>query len=1204
MGAWASLLANLSPQNWWRLNETSGTFANSAGGSTLPAPQTNGVTRGVTSLITGETNAALQATGSNGSPTDHYLINMGAGKISELIGSGSWTLMLVLKLDTTGAQGSGKLSHVFTMRRLNGTGGATRSDGFWVYMNQSGAAVPYEVNATRQINGVSKGLATGAGLAWSTSVAKVAIFTYDASDGKIRAYMAGGLSDASATGDTTAMPNITEASQVLGGAFYDLTGASVNSNYGVGGVFDDLASWNRLLNADERAAIFSTFAGTVKQQDVAVPVRGTVTATQGIAVTVADTSLVTKAISGKITDDDFATGVSRIASENSFVYVVSSVSGKARLTSYVADYLQAYRQSRMPNSVSLDGSGLSGAAKLRLPADFVICCDVENASANTASASVGVFEDASNGYLLKIAGTDAGSSSLRSIEGGTETQQSTGAEGVGNGSNKRFRFQRITNTFSAYVDDTSIGSFTDASPTSVRSLYFGVQPSSGTADVRLDNLTICSGTDIIVRGVPTGGSVRLYDAAGSTIASATETGGVATLSPAASVMFPITGYIQVFTDSYTTPATRGRFPGAAASGTSTAQFLGGDTYHYNLTTHQVIGTEFASAYGTTQVDSHNGCITHDGHLFGVAIGWEGTIKAWRAVEGSPVAAATYEIEPQATLWDQHQPCSCQVDSQGYLHVVYGGYHYGQSLYHRKSLQPWSIDGWSSRHTVADGLDAALLIDDQDNLYAIGSQANATGINQLAKVYKSTDGGSSWSGTTLATAATDWYIYVGDATIGKESSGAKSLYVSFWSYSQKAISSASGTTVSGSKTVTFASTSGMLAGASITHANLPAGTYVRSVDSGTQITVTRSATASGAATASFGAIYKDAIILRSTDRGATWKGVKSNTALTLPMTQDASTGLLSDLNAYAYYNRVGYSQRIGVSNDNTKLFVMYYEQGYDTAYSPMHTYTVTLGSSATTPAPLATGAQTQGTIDEVGDNVVYVDTNVSTNDVLRYLSSDDGVTWRKDTMVDAKPDGYPPAAYWPKITPVAGQTYVKVLWQERDTIYAHPYTGTLTGEGVSALNVASLLAVVATTQSLAVSVITQGTQTQGIAVVVRTLATNNVAQGIAIPVHANITAAQPLAVAVKTINTATQDLAIVTSATTFSTSRTVGLGVRVKVAGLQKTQSFAVRVTDASAPKARIVRETYVDSDQFGSKTVESDTFGERTTYIHPESTIS
>jgi len=38
--------------------------------------------------------------------------------------------------------------------------------------------------------------------------------------------------------------------------------------------------------------------------------------------------------------------------------------------------------------------------------------------------------------------------------------------------------------------------------------------------------------------------------------------------------------------------------------------------------------------------------------------------------------------------------------------------------------------------------------------------------------------------------------------------------------------------------------------------------------------------------------------------------------------------------------------------------------------------------------------------------------------------------------------------------------------------------------------------------------------------------------------------------------------------------------------------------------ALIIRDTYVTSAQFGAKTVSSDTFGDRTVYVHPESTIS
>lgn len=75
-------------------------------------------------------------------------------------------------------------------------------------------------------------------------------------------------------------------------------------------------------------------------------------------------------------------------------------------------------------------------------------------------------------------------------------------------------------------------------------------------------------------------------------------------------------------------------------------------------------------------------------------------------------------------------------------------------------------------------------------------------------------------------------------------------------------------------------------------------------------------------------------------------------------------------------------------------------------------------------------------------------------------------------------------------------------------------------------------------------------------------------------------------------------------TAFAVTASGGASPQTQAVGLASETDTGRSISASGSIKARIVRETYVTSDQFGSKTVESDTFGERTTYIHPESTIS
>ncbi len=83
-------------------------------------------------------------------------------------------------------------------------------------------------------------------------------------------------------------------------------------------------------------------------------------------------------------------------------------------------------------------------------------------------------------------------------------------------------------------------------------------------------------------------------------------------------------------------------------------------------------------------------------------------------------------------------------------------------------------------------------------------------------------------------------------------------------------------------------------------------------------------------------------------------------------------------------------------------------------------------------------------------------------------------------------------------------------------------------------------------------------------------------------------------------------AVVVSGTATTTTKTYTVDAIIKAVPTKTYTADAVVVTGfvPGPTKARIVRDTYTTSTQFGAKTVGSATFGDRTTYIHPESEIS
>ena len=416
---------------------------------------------------------------------------------------------------------------------------------------------------------------------------------------------------------------------------------------------------------------------------------------------------------------------------------------------------------------TLNGPGASnnGQTDLTVDNDVAICADVGAFSSNcAAAANLLLYQDANNWYRLEVAKTAGGTSTLYKKVAGVETAVATVAKGVALNAYARAQIYRNASSALGLIVDGVAGTYSDPSPLSGPfTVYLGAPAVTGTSDNRIRNIEVTYGTKVRILGCPTGGGAAIYDAAGTLIASASESAGIATLDLAGQ-QFPFTGYVQVL--SSVSPAKNvpdGRFP---YSGTTS--FYGGDDLYYKLASStgisnvKVLTTSAEATYPTTQTGSHNGVVVHGTK----------TIAAWLGF-GGKVYASSYDdatgeyVENQiGTHADMHSTCDLQADSSGILHFVWGGSTIGeQTTKYRKSNTAWSITDLATETDLGEKIRGSLLIDASDNLYLVGSRSNSASYDQA--VSKKRTGGSWQSTVVLANADASWALYPCDATLGRD-----------------------------------------------------------------------------------------------------------------------------------------------------------------------------------------------------------------------------------------------------------------------------------------------------------------------------------------------------------------------------------------------------------------------------------------------------
>lgn len=712
-----------------------------------------------------------------------------------------------------------------------------------------------------------------------------------------------------------------------------------------------------------------------------------------------------RSISGKVDVDDFST-YRRFDAVNSGT--VTRTSNSIQVT---AANTNDYHGRRSVSYTRFDTeTPTEPVTGLQIGNEISICFDVLANNANcdySGVISLVSSADSTDRYTLRVAKTAGGTSTLQRVENGTPAQIASATKGVDAGVTKRVKLWKRNNQFGAVVDGVAMTPYTDSAELITNANYWlgiGAPATSGTSDNRYDNLAVCYGVDILFRGLSSGQSVRLYNSSDTVVASATESGGVATLD-CADLMFPFTGYFRLFTDNtYTTEVAR--WPEES----NATEIYGGDTYNLNLrqqTNVSVLGSDLQQFYATQQHGSRAGIITNsDGSLmFGAVMGYKGELLTYIHDLSSH---RTQFVDMGVRLVDHHNPIGFVADSSGYLHLVYGGGKFDSSpTYHRISTNPWDISSWGAPAQVSAGFNGngslgayVLLIDQADTLHLIGGNVSTTdgyGYTTEAVYHTKRPSGGSWGtpnkliqGASGALGyANHWELYITDVQLGKEASGQKSLHFTLYTYEN----------------------------------NL--------------------------------SLWKHCFYMRSLDGGTTWQGINGSTA-TLPITQNTTTGVFSG-GGTMVVNGDSYGQRFTVAADRTVHLVAgasgtstatYYRGTHNGSFSNPNGKTF---SDIRTQSPLGTLMN--------DTSLVFVATQGAGYPwhLERHLSFDNGNTWRQDRMFDGSiVDGQ---WYWPIMVSVQGQDYFKVVWQSRKTGYngrgAH-YEGTAT------LLTADVKAVISTT----------------------------------------------------------------------------------------------------------------------------------------------
>ena len=812
-----------------------------------------------------------------------------------------------------------------------------------------------------------------------------------------------------------------------------------------------VSSWDDVFLNDSTTGSNNTWVnpalGTAITAAVAVFARNN--ATQAVAVPIAAATQVQKVSGGRFYANDCASntyldGTKRIT-EQGTATAPSITSGAAVLVDTGSTSFQGY---------TLNGPGASnnGQANITVDDNFAVCADVGAFSANClAAASILLYQDANNWYRLEVAKTAGGTSTLyKKSGGGAEVAIATVTKGVALNSLARAKVYRNNSSEIGIVVDGATAAGTDSTPLSGPfTVYLGAPASSGSSSNRVDNIEVTYGTKVRVLGVPTGGGAVAYDAGGSVIASASESSGVVTLD-LWDQQFPFTGYVKVCsTLSPITALADGRFP---FQGTQT--FYGGDDLYYQPSGLTALTAGAEATYATTQTGSHNGVVINGTVTYGVTLGFNGAVLAFRYDE----ATGSYSEAVIGTQADMHSTCDLQADSSGYLHFVWGGSTFSeQTTKYRKSNTPWSITDLATQTDLGEKIRGSLLVDSSDNLYLVGSRSNSASYDQM--VSKKRTAAGTWQSTVvIANADASWSIYPCDATLGRDGK----IHAMWMAWSS-------------------------------------------------------------------GTGFEHAFHAKSAD-GSTWTGI-TGTSLSLPLSQNSTTGKLSNSATLAADGDYGVS-RLTVDSDGTVHAVIgrnsstyaYFKGDPTTGWpgSPTFAFTGTVYSN-------------HGAIERFGNYLVYLTCWPGYNALTRWISSDGGTTWVETTML-SRPTGLRDAWWWPKLTPVPGQTYTKALWQARGTVYGNKDgSSPLSGGGQGGLYLTNISVVLSQTAPVAVPVFGRMTATQAVAVAVRTSSTKT--QAVAVPVVTRRTATQALAVpvtATATAHTVTQAVAVRVQGTVSAT----------------------------------------------------------------------
>ncbi len=757
----------------------------------------------------------------------------------------------------------------------------------------------------------------------------------------------------------------------------------------------------------------------------AVAVKAQVTTTTAVAVAVQAQTQVQKWSGGRFytndcTSDTYIDSTKRVTNNGALIDPAVS-GGVLSLTDNSTTRFNGY---------VLTGPGASnnGQTNLTVDNDFSVAADVGSygGSGDVGAGTITLYQDSSNWYRLQVAKTAGGTSTLYKKVAGVESSVATVSKGVAASAMARVQLARDGSSALSIIVDGVAATYSDPSPLSGPFTVCLGAPGTSSLN-KVDNLEVMYGTKVRVLNVPTGGGVALYNASDSQVATAAESGGVATLDLSGTV-FPFTGYLKVCSSlSPVTPVGDGRFPFQG-----TMSLYGGDDFYYQPSGLTALAANAEATYATTQTGSHNGVVINGTVTYGVTLGFNGKVIAFRYDE----ATGSYTENEIGTQADMHSTCDIQADSSGILHFVYGGSVSGeQTTKYRKSNTAWSITDLGTESDLGEKIRGSLLVDASDNLYLVGARSNASSYDQM--VCKKRSSGSWQSTVVIANADASWQLYPCDATLGRDGK----IHGMWMAWS--------------------------------------AGTG-----------------------------FEHAFHAKSSD-GATWTGI-TGTSLSLPLSQNSGTGKLSNSATLAADGDYGVS-RLTVASDGTVHAVI----GRNAS-----TYAYFRGSSSTgwpasaTASFTGTAYSNHGAIEIFGTSLVYITCDPGSNSLKRWISSDGGTTWvNSGTMLD-RPTGTREVWWWPKLTPVAGQTYTKALWNGRGTVYANKDgSSPLSGYGQGVLYLTNISVVLSATATVAVAVKGTRTTTQDVAVAITGSATQRTTtQSVAVKVKgAGITATQPVAV---------------------------------------------------------------------------------------------